>query len=414
MPLQAETLTVLDTPTGSRSLAPRLASLEPDRALLSWLDVVDGGHRLMLAEFDGAGFGPAREITRGDDFFANWADTPGLRVGHDGQWLAHWLVRSGRGTYAYDVVMALSSDGGERWSPPFSPHDDGTLTEHGFVSTFQLPSAGSGLGAVWLDGRETEPAAEDRHHDHSDDHHHGSGAMTLRAAIVRADGRIDQPALLDARVCDCCPTDAATTRDGAVVVYRDRSEAEIRDIALIRRDASGWADPIIVHSDGWRISGCPVNGPAVLAREQTVVVAWFTEADDRARVQIAWSQDGGRHFDPPLVLDEGTALGRVDLAWVGKDAVLSWLSETDDDAILRIARFEAPGRLREQRDLRRLDRGRISGIPRLLGLPDSRLLLTWTESFGAPPRPRVQAGLVDFEAGPQGLSARAGESTPSR
>jgi len=92
----------------------------------------------VVAEFDGESVGPAQEISRGNNFFANWADTPGLRVGRDGQWLAHWLVRSGRGTYAYDVVMALSDDQGRHWSDPFSPHDDGTLTEHNPVSSALL------------------------------------------------------------------------------------------------------------------------------------------------------------------------------------------------------------------------------------------------------------------------------------
>ena len=396
---QAESLTLIETPAGRPSLAPRLTALDSDRALLSWLEVIEAGHRLVVAEFDGESVGPAHEISRGNNFFANWADTPGLRVGRDGQWLAHWLVRSGRGTFAYDVVVLLSDDQGRHWSDPFSPHDDGTLTEHGFVSTFVGASIGSGFGAVWLDGRETEPAAEDRHHDHrqqADEHRHGSGSMTLRSALIRRDGRIAESALLDARVCDCCPTDAAMTSDGAIVVYRDRSDDEIRDIALVRREGLGWSNPIIVHPDGWRIAGCPVNGPAVLARGSTVVVAWFTMADERPRVQLARSNDGGRSFTAPIELDGGTALGRVDLTWSGESAVLSWLDEVDAGAMLRIARLDHRGRLAERRDLRTVDDGRISGVPRVLGLEDGRVLLTWTESAGESKRPRVRLGWIRF------------------
>ncbi|MEE4329898.1 MAG: hypothetical protein V2J10_03465 [Wenzhouxiangella sp.] len=390
----AAQLKQIDAPIGTNSLAPRWTPIDGERAVLSWLEEVEAGHRFMAAEFDGRAFGPARSISAGDRFFANWADTPGVRVGADGTWLAHWLLRSGLGTYAYDVMMALSPDGGITWSEPFLPHDDGTLTEHGFVSTFLDPHNQSGIGAVWLDGRETEPAAEDRDHDHGDHHHHGSGSMTLRSATIQADGRIDGATLLDDRVCDCCPTDAAATDDGAIVVYRDRSDDEIRDISLIRLEGSGWSEPITVHPDGWRTSACPVNGPALLVRDEIVIVAWFTMADDHPRVHLARSDDGGRSFEAPVVLDSGTALGRVDLAWSGNQAVLSWLDERESRAMLRVARFDLAGRLLEQHDLMPLDEGRISGVPRILGLDDARVLVTWTESSAESGAPRVRTGFL--------------------
>ena len=41
---------------------------------------------------------------------------------------------------------------------------------------------------------------------------------------------------IDARVCDCCQTDAAMTSEGAVLIYRDRSDDEIRDLLRRRSD----------------------------------------------------------------------------------------------------------------------------------------------------------------------------------
>ena len=61
------------------------------------------------------------------------------------------------GTYAYDVRLAYSKDEGRSWSPSFTPHTDGTRTEHGFASLFEMP--GAGLRLVWLDGRATKPSA---------------------------------------------------------------------------------------------------------------------------------------------------------------------------------------------------------------------------------------------------------------
>ncbi len=55
----------------------------------------------------------------------------------DGLMAAHWLAKKPGGTYAYDVMMSVSPTG-RSWGTPFSPHDDGTPTEHGFVSLFPV------------------------------------------------------------------------------------------------------------------------------------------------------------------------------------------------------------------------------------------------------------------------------------
>lgn len=91
---------------------------------------------------------------------------------------------------------------GRHGTPSITPPHDGTDTEHGFASLFQVP--GAGLGLVWLDGRATgmqDEAGE-------------FGAMTLRAAVSDQKGQQKAEALIDDRVCDCCPTTAAVTDDG--------------------------------------------------------------------------------------------------------------------------------------------------------------------------------------------------------
>ncbi len=379
---------MLPTPVADGSLAPRLARIDDQRAALTWLERTAAGHRLRFSVLEDGEFRPAGTVAEGS-FFANWADTPGLTVTDDGTWVAHWLQRSGTGTYAYDVRVAISQDGGLSWSESFTPHRDGTRTEHGFVSYFSHPA---GAGLTWLDGRHTLPAPADRAESGQDGHHHAEdGAMTLRTAVVRPDGSLAQEALLDDRVCDCCVTASANTDEGPVVVYRDRSEEEVRDIAIVRFTGAGWSAPRRVHEDHWRIAACPVNGPAIIAQGQRVVVAWFTlGADETARVHLAQSRDGGRHFDAPLTFDRGTALGRVDLAWDGSDALMSWMARDEENARLRLARLGPDGALVETRDVVRLPGSRGNGFPRLLTLAGGDVLLTWTE--GTPSGPRVQVG----------------------
>ena len=85
---------------------------------------------------------------------------------------------------------------------------------------------------------------------------------------------------IDARVCDCCGTAAVALADGGLLVYRDRSVGDVRDIAIVRIRDGGFEPPRIVHADGWVIRGCPVNGPALAMRDDRVAVLWFTAAGD--------------------------------------------------------------------------------------------------------------------------------------
>jgi hypothetical protein len=132
---------------------PNLALAADGRVLVSWLEPTgERTHALRFAiRAPDGGWGEPRTVASGRDWFVNWADFPSVVALAGDTLAAHWLVRSGPGTYAYDVVMAISPDGGATWSEPFTPHTDGTQSEHGFVALFPAPAGG--VGAVWLDGR---------------------------------------------------------------------------------------------------------------------------------------------------------------------------------------------------------------------------------------------------------------------
>ena len=248
--------------------------------------------------------------------------------------------------------MTQSADSGATWQETITPHRDGTATEHGFVSL--VPWTENRTALVWLDGRDMA--------DGSDDHHGGdhAGAMTLRFAALGAGGRLTEEALLDARTCDCCQTAAARTSGGLVVAYRDRSEGEIRDIAVTRLQGGTWTSPEILHEDGWQISGCPVNGPSLDAQGKRVAVAWFTAADGVPRVHVAFSDDGGATFSEPTIVNGGTPLGRVDVVLrPGGSALVSWLERAGEQAAIRLRTVAPDGhtRGRSRRWPRRARRG---------------------------------------------------------
>lgn len=366
-----DAVTPVANPALSGSRYPHLAAGR-GQPVMSWLQALpQGGFALQHARWSDGSWGPAATVARGDDWFVNWADFPSVVPVTGTTLAAHWLQQKPGSVYSYDVRMAVSADGGASWSAPMSPHDDGTPTEHGFVTLFE---SDRGIEAVWLDGRRTGGT-----HDHAGT---ASGAMTLRTATLGTDGlRVGPDAELDARVCDCCQTDAALTTDGPIVVYRDRSESEIRDIAVLRRVGDRWADPMHVHEDGWRIDACPVNGPAIDARGRTVAVVWFTGADV-PRVRLAFSQDAGRTFSRPIEVANGDVTGRVDVVLLDDGrAVVSWLHPSAAGAEIRAQPFDGDGATGVPVVIAASSVQRASGFPQMVRAGEG-LLFAWTDAAG--------------------------------
>ena len=381
--------TAWQLPAPDGAAQPDLVTAPDGTLLLSWIEPRGDGHALRFARHGNAGWSAPGTIAEGDDWFVNWADTPHLAVTADGALWAHWLRKSAAATYAYDVVLSRSGDGGATWSAPRVVNRDGTPTEHGFVAMW--PAGPSSLGIAWLDGRATAGG----HGGH--DGHGGGGMMTLRTARFDAAFARHEETRLDASACDCCQTAAAATRAGHVVAYRDRTRDEIRDIAVVRHDGVDWQPPRIVHADGWRMPACPVNGPALAARDDTVVVAWYTAAGGVPRVRVAASTDAGASFGAPVEADSGDAVqGRLAVALDadGQGAWVTWLREDASGQSLRLARFEPGSRvlMPSIAAARVAGKGRGTGFPQLVVSGD-RIHLVWTDVLDG--RPRLRGAMVD-------------------
>jgi hypothetical protein len=356
-----------ELPAGAGARYPTLATGPAGEAVAGWLEPDGEGYALRFSAWQQGRWQAAGTVASGANWFINWADFPSVVPLGDDRLAAHWLQQTAGGIYSYDVRVSLSDDGGRSWSVPFSPHDDGTPTEHGFVSLFAWDGK---PWAAWLDGRLTGGG-------HGDGTAHGStqAAMTLRSGALTGAGGEDVE--IDDRVCDCCQTDVAITAEGPVLVYRDRAAGEIRDIALRRRTRNGWSEPVLVHADGWQIDACPVNGPAVAAIGSTVVVAWFT-APDLPRVRLAFSEDGGRSFSRPLEVAEGRVAGRVDVVLVDGRAIVSWLAEGESGARIRAQPFDRDGPAGHAVDIAGSSVARSSGFPQMVATGEG-LLFAWTE-----------------------------------
>ena len=122
-----------------------------------------------------------------------------------------------------------------------------------------------------------------------------------------------------------------------------------------------------------------MNGPSVAAVGDTVAVAWFTGAQDTARVRLAISTDGGATFGPPVRIDAGDPAGRVSVLFdeEARPLVL-WMERTGPDSSeVRVRRVAADGRPSDAVTVTTVAGSRRSGFPRVVRGAGG-LVFAWT------------------------------------
>lgn len=375
----------LAVPAGANAAEPFLFAGK-NGVLLSWLEPVSGTDRtaLRFSRFRNGRWDAPRTIVDRNDLFVNWADFPSIVEDVKGVLFTHWLQKSGPGTYSYDVWMAASTDDGATWGKPFLLNRDGKQSEHGFVTLAPLPDGG--VGATWLDGRNMVMGGGEH------DAKHDPGDMTIRYAGVDATGRLSGDTELDARTCECCTTGMAMTGNGPVIAYRDRFTDEIRDISFVTRGGDGFTAPKPLRDDGWKINGCPVNGPQVDAMGNVVVTAWFAAANGQQRVYAAFSVDGGKKFGEASVVDDGKPSGRVDVIMLDQNtALVSWLEQTAGGAEIRARRVSLAGGAQSSVKIADASTSRAAGFARMARAGEE-IWFTWTEHQGKEKKVHVARG----------------------
>ena len=304
-------------------------------------------------------------ITSGSDWFVNWADFPAHSINQDLIITSH-LKKSASGTYTYDVVLNLQKLSGEKIRENFLLNTDGVKAEHGFVSI--IANNKKGFFITWLDGRNTIEKKLDGDHK----------PMTIRFAEITDKGDVIKESELDASTCDCCQTSIAITNDGPIVVYRDRSEKEVRDIYSVKSINGTWEKPNAVHDDGWIIKGCPVNGPKVAVNSKNLAVAWFTVYNDHPLVNVSFSKNNGNSFGTPIKINDHDAIGRVDVAFLNdKEVIVSYMEVDDIGTYLKIKKVSFDGKISEPITISKIDGGRNTGVPQL-EIIDSEIFIVWT------------------------------------
>ena len=270
------------TPPASGIAFPASLVTTKEAAFLVWVEPfkegVSQGGRVRIARYAAQAWSEAVTVVDNERLLVNWADVPALAVNGE-QLVVTWTELAGEGM---NLLAAKSTDQGKTFVSLGPIHAGRDQVERGFATI--LPEA-SGFRLLWLDGKAGAP---------------------MRLATAFLGERITQENILDERVCDCCSIAATQVADTTLVAYRDRSADEIRDIALGRLLVSEKQAFVsnLLHADGFRVSGCPVNGPALLSEKdgKRVAALWYTYPKEEAKVRIGFSEDGGKSFGAPIDL----------------------------------------------------------------------------------------------------------------
>ena len=355
------------TPAGPASSEPQIYATGTS-LVLSWVERVGKTNSLKFAERTGSGWSTPVTAASGDNWFLSYADVPSVMRLGNGTLVAQYLENIDPIRESYNLMLTYSTDSGKTWAKPFMPHHDGTASQHGFASLVELP--GNTVGVVWLDGRNSEFLDNDP----------TSGTMTLRYAAFDAGWKQIADVEVDHKVCECCQLTAVTTTDGVLTGFRDRSDEEVRDIAVSRLDGGKWTPATLVAKDDWQIDFCPVNGPTLSARGRDVVAAWFTVKNELGQSFAAFSNDAGRTWGTPIRLDDGGSLGRVDVELLEDgSAIASWVEYAQGASSVRLRRIDRTGARSAPIEVAGVSGGRASGFPRM-GIRGSELILAWSDS----------------------------------
>jgi len=366
----------LASPAPKGSICPRITSRPDGNAVLTWLEPLeDRKANLRLSIWRGANWSEPATIATNLAFSRDQAAAPGVIGLSNASTMAYWSQRVSADQHVTNEIalyMAISNDGGVRWSEPIlvnrataQPGED-----NAYASGVALDGRQAQL--VWLDGREWEKLKH----------------VQLMTRDVNLDGSLSEARLLDPNTCTCCSTAIVKTPKGLLAAYRGHNDANIRDISLVHTEAAGWSQPRVPYADGWHIEACPVNGPHLDARNENIALVWFTAPQDQPAVKLAFSLDGGAHFISPVRLDTARAIGRAQVAALSDgSAVGFWLESDAEGTRLAARRVLSDGGMGAALELAR---GENFGYPHMAKTA-AGILVAWAQRN---PTSEVHVGLL--------------------
>jgi hypothetical protein len=272
------------------------------------------------------------------------------------------------------IMFARSLHMGHRFETPIPVTDKQQPSFNGF-STMRVAPNGD-IYVVWLDGRDAGP----------------KGTFAVYLARSTDKGASFSPNMrIDLGACPCCRPNIAFGENGEVYLsWRKVFDGDVRDtvIAVSTDAGKSFSAPKKIAEDGWVLHACPDSGPAMVAANGKLYVAWYSEGHGKAGIRMGTSQNGAKSFSSPQIashelLDPNhpqlsvSEDGRVLLAFQGRDDRKrdSWSpTQIFVAAVDHTGRTETPQALPLKQ--------RSASYPALLSASAGRVFVAWTETSG--------------------------------
>ncbi|TXH64262.1 MAG: exo-alpha-sialidase [Burkholderiaceae bacterium] len=234
------------------------------------------------------------------------------------------------------VMVSTSSDGGATFSEPRSLSADAASQRFPALAI----DADGAVVASWLDKR-TAAAARRKGQTQS-------GAALAFARSLDGGATFDTERIAQDRTCECCRIALTIDPQGRpVALFRNIFEGRERDHAVLTFSRSGEPGAAYrVAEDHWAIDACPHHGPSVaVAADGSLLAAWFTQGQARQGLFLARSTDGGKQFSAPLpVGDPQQQPGRPALLARGDTVWLAWKEFDGQRILVKLRKSQDAGR----------------------------------------------------------------------
>ena len=98
--------------------------------------------------------------------------------------------------------------------------------------------------------------------------------------------------------------------------------------------------------------------------------------ENKGKVKIVFSEDGGATFKNPVIVDEGKPIGRVDIVMLDeKTALVSWMEGAD----IKVVKVHADGRKEKSITIALSSESRSAGFPQMTK-SGNKIFFAWSDS----------------------------------
>lgn len=330
---------------------PAIAAARDGSAYIAWIE-----HRakkeadVFVAQLDGEGRiknAPARVNPNVGEAKGWRGDPPTIAIAPDKTIYVGWTARVAGAGHGTTLYLSASRDEGRSFGPPVKVNDDDKPASHGMHSL--SVSIDGRVYLAWLDERNVAPAPETMPGTNQTKMEHAEPNSEVFFAVSTDGGRtVSANKQLANEACPCCKTTLAVGPDNQVyVAWRQVMPGDFRHIAVASSADGGqsFTPSKIVSDDGWKITGCPVSGPALLvASDGALRAVWYT-AGERGSAGLYWaeSRDRGQTFSERKLLAGGQVRGNPSLLADARNNLFAiWESDEKEPRLLSV-RLSADG-----------------------------------------------------------------------